>query len=89
MGVLTHWIIVGNIGTGGYWGIYHPPLEHGCAIHCDPSYYGLVFGSRAEVGNVLIQAMVGTSRPEYHGDKYMAGSCGGGGGGAEVEEEGE
>ena len=87
MGVPTHWSGVGKGGTGGYWGIYRPPLEYGCAIHCDPSYYGLVFGSRAEAGNVPIQAMVGTARPEYHGDQCGAGSCEAGGGDPEGEGE--
>ena len=79
MGVPTHWSGVGNSGTGGYWGIYRPPLEYRCAIHFDPSDYELVFGSGAEASNVPIQAMVGTALPEYHGDKCGAGSCGGGG----------
>ena len=44
MGVPTHWGGVGNGVTGGYRGIYRPPPERGRAIHCDPSYHGLLFG---------------------------------------------
>ena len=67
MGVPTHCNGSGNGGTGGGRGKYLPPPEHVCAIHCNPSHHGVVFGSGAESGNAPIQAMVGTYRPGYHG----------------------
>ena len=80
VGVPNHWSGAGNGGTGGDRGIFCPPPEHRRAIHCDPSYHGLVSSDRAEYGNAPIQAMVGTSRPGYHGDQGGADICGGTGG---------
>ena len=57
MGVTTHWGGAGNGGTGGYWGIYCPPPEHGRAINCDSSYHGIVSEGGGEAGNAPIQAM--------------------------------
>ena len=70
--VHTHWGGAGNGGTGGDWGIYCPPPEHGRTIHCYSYYHGLVFGGGAEDGNAPIQAMVGSAHPGYHGDKGRA-----------------
>ena len=58
--------------------MYLPPLEHGCAIHCDPSYRGLVFGGGVEARNVPTQSMVRKACPGYPGDK--GGACIRGGG---------
>ena len=58
MYVPTHWSGAGNGETRGNRGIYHPPPEHGRAIHCDPSYHRLVFGGGADSGNAPIQDMV-------------------------------
>ena len=80
VGVTTHWSGAVNFGTGEDRGIYHPPQEHGCAIHFDSTYNVLVFGGGAEAGNSPIQEMVGTARPGYHGDLGEVGSHGGGGG---------
>ena len=78
VGVPRHWSGAGNGGTGGDRGIYRLSPEHGCTIHCDPSYHGLVIGGRAESGNTPIQAIVRTARPGCHGDQVRAGSCVGG-----------
>ena len=79
MGVPTHWGGAINGGTGGDWGIYRLLPEHGCAIHSDPSYHGLVSSSGAEVGNAPVQAMVGASCPGYHRDRVGEDSRRGGG----------
>ena len=79
MGIPTRWGGTGNGGTGVDWGIYFPPSEHGCTIHCDPSYHVNVFGRGEESGNAPIQAMVGAARPGYPG--YQGGACIHGGGG--------
>ena len=81
VGVPTHWSGAGNGGTGGDRGLYRPLSEHGCAIHCDPSYHGLVFGGGAESRNLPIWVMVGSARPGYYEDKGRTGIHGGGGGG--------
>ena len=73
MSVPTHWGGASNVGTGGDWGIYFPPPEHGCTIHFDSSYHILVSGGGSEAGNVPIQATVGADRPEYPG--YKVGAC--------------
>ena len=52
--VPTYWVGAGNGGNGGDRGIYGLPPEHRRVIHCNPSYPRLVFGGRAESGNVLI-----------------------------------
>ena len=80
MGVTTHWSGANNGGIGINRGIHRPPPEHGRAIHCDPSYHGLVFGGGADARNAPIHVMVVTSRPGYHGDQGGAGSRGGEGG---------
>ena len=80
VGIPTHWGGTGNGGTGVDWGIYHLPPEHGCAIHFDPPYHGLVFNGRAEAGNSPIQSMLGASCPGYHGYQGGAGICRWGGG---------
>ena len=80
MGVPTHWGGTGNGGTGGDQGINRPPPEHGCAIHCDLFYNGLVTGGGAKSGNAPIPAIVGESRPGYPRDKGGVCSNGGGGG---------
>ena len=72
MGVPTHWGGASNCGTGGDWGIYFPPPEHGIKIHCDFSDNGIVSDRGAESGNVPIQAMVGSACPVYPGDKGIS-----------------
>ena len=73
MGGATHWGSIGNCGTVGDQGIYLPPPEHGCTIHCDLSYHILVHGGRAEAGNAPILAYVIEDRFGYPGDK--SGAC--------------
>ena len=85
VGVPTHWSGAGNGGIGGDRDIYFLSPEHSHAINCDPYYHGLVFGGGADTGNAPTQAMVGTSRPEYHGDQGGAGIRGGGGGWSQRE----
>ena len=78
------WVCAGNGVAGGYWCLYCPLPEHGCTVHCDFSYNGLVSGGGAEAGTAPIQAMVVESRSVYPGDRDRAGSRGvrvGGGGG--------
>ena len=64
VGVPTDWGCAANGGPGGDRG-------------CDSSYHGIVSGSGAEAGNVLIQAVVGETCPGYTGDKGGARVSGG------------
>ena len=73
MGVYTPWGVPNNGGTVGNQGVYFPPPEHGCKIHCDLSYHGLVSVGRAEARNAPIQVMVGSARLGYPVDK--GGAC--------------
>ena len=59
MGVYTHWGGAGTGGDGGYRGVYYPPPEHGCTVHCDLSYHGIVYDGGAESGTALIQLVMG------------------------------
>ena len=79
MGVYTHRGGAGNGGAGGDRGVYHPPPEQGCTVHCNSSYHGLLSGGGAEVGTAPIQAMVGAARSEYPGDNGGRATAKGGG----------
>ena len=87
--VYTHWGGAGNVGAGGDHSVYRPPLEHGCIVHCESSYHGLVSSGGAEAGTAYIQAMVGADRPGYTGDKGRACIIGGGEEMGKRESEGE
>ena len=73
MGVYTHWGGAGIGGAGGDWGVYHPPLEQSCTVHCNLSYHGLMSGGGAESGNTHIHAMVASARSGYPGGE--GGEC--------------
>ena len=77
MVISTHWGSAGDGGTRRDQGVYRPPLEHGCTIHCDSPYYRLVSGRRAEAGDADFAEMVVAARSRYRRDK--SGTCGRGG----------
>ena len=81
MGVHTHWGGSDNGRTRGDRGKYRPPPQHGCAIHCNLYYHGILSVIRAEAGNAPIDARVGAARPVYTGDKGGVCSSRGGWGG--------
>ena len=72
MGVPTHWGGAGNGGDGRDWGVYQPPPEHVCTIHCNLSYHVLVSSGEAEAGTMTIQEMVVAARSIYPRDKSGA-----------------
>ena len=68
MGICIHWGGTGNGGSGGDWGVYCPPSEHGLIVHFDSSCHGLVSGGRVEDGNAPLHAIVGESHSVYPED---------------------
>ena len=54
VGVSTHLDGAVNGGTGLYQMIYCAPPEHGCTIHFDQSYHGLVSSGGVESRNAPI-----------------------------------
>ena len=78
MGVPTHFPGGGNSGAGLDRGVYRPPPEHGCTIHCNSSYHDLMYSGKAEYVTETIKSIVGASPSGY--PSYKSGTCSSGGG---------